>query len=311
MNHPTSPRLSELRVRPYDGSSGADLARMVALLQTAWHPARAPSAHYHPGDLFWRLREPSYEKMLWLWEEASGGGDLLGFAEWEPGTATLEVQVGAGDGVGLRAHMLAWAEEQVPGAAVTTYAAEHDRDAEAVLTARGYTRKEAEWVNGHLRRLDAEGPIEAPVLPEGYVVRHLRSGPAEVDARIRGHRAGWESTKMTEELYGRLQRTPGYRPELDIVVEGPGDGAFAATANCWLDEQSGAGLFEPVSTDPAHRRNGLARALVLFGLAQLRALGATTAWVASVAQNPAATALYESCGMPVARRDLAWIKPGA
>jgi len=313
MTHADPVQTPTFRVRRYDGTRDTDLYRMMALSREAWHPERAPYACFHPGDLCWRLREPSYERTLWLWEDARGG-HLAGFAEWDPEASALEVQphprhAGGGES-DVRARMLDWAGEQTAAtAAVTTYAAEDDHAFAALLAARGYALRDGAWTNHHLRRLDAAGrPIETPTLPGGYAVRSLRRGPEEVAARVRGHRAGWQSTKLTEEMYARLMGTPLYRADLDLVAVAPDGVSFAATANCWLDGESGAGIFEPVSTDPAHRRRGLARALVLYGMARLRALGAKTAWVSSVSQNPAATALYENCGMAVVRRDFSWTR---
>ncbi len=79
---------------------------------------------------------------------------------------------------------------------------------------------------------------------------------------------------------------PAYRQDLDIVVEAP-DGILAAAYNCWLDEESGTGLFEPVSTHAGHRRRGLARAMMHYGMRWLQAHRASEARVGSFSGNPA------------------------
>lgn len=291
-----------------DGNGGTDLERLIALVQAAWDPERRPAANFHVGDLLWRLREPSYARNLWLWEDRK---ELAGFAEWNEAEKSLETQTHPRyAGAELDAQMLHWAEAapRPDGGAngLSTLAAEANTSLVAMLNARGFERQE-NYINHHRCFLDV--PLNAaPPLPDGYQVRHLASGTEEVAARVQGHRAGWQSEKMTIEHYRRLMNAPGYRPELDIVVVAP-DGAFVATGNCWLDERSGAGLFEPVSTHPDHRRRGLGRALIHHGLQQLQALGGRTAWVVSVARNPAATRLYERCGMAVVRRDFEYQKP--
>jgi ribosomal protein S18 acetylase RimI-like enzyme len=88
-----------------------------------------------------------------------------------------------------------------------------------------------------------------------------------------------------------------YRPELDWVAETP-DGRFASYATLWLDERHGAGLIEPVGTDPAFRRLGLARAVCVAALHALRKAGATQAYVnpRGDADYPIPARLYRSLG---------------
>ncbi len=291
----------EFTVRPYE-PAGPDLQRIVALIQDTWNP-RWPLTNLHVGDVLWRLRDPVYEQQLYLWADARG--ELAGFTGWD-GTF-LDYQFHQRwAGSGLMARMLDWAEEHpTPGQPVTTYANEADPSLVALLEARGYQRQE-QGVNYHTRSLGSDLPNGYNAMPDGYSVRHLH-GPEEIEARVRGHQEGWQTTKLKVEMYQRLMVMPGYRTDLDTVVVAP-DGTFVATCNCWLDERSKAGLFEPVSTHPDHRRRGLGRALVFYGLTQLRALGAETAWVISMFNNPASTRLYESCGMAVVRRDYDYLK---
>ena len=288
-----------------------DLPRIIALIQAAWTPERRPNANLHVGDLYWRLREPPYEQSLWLWEDSAG--ELAAFMEWDANAAQLEFQTHPRcAGSSLEAEILAWVEHEAPRSqtendapvlpSLTTFAAETDTAFLALLAANSYWRQD-DYINHHLHQPGTLGgeKMETPPLPAGYSVRYL-SGPHEIEARVEGHRAGWQTKKMTTDIYRRMMTFPGYHKELDIVVVAP-DGAIVSTCNCWLDERSGAGLFEPVSTHHAHRRKGLGRALICKGLQQLQALGARTAWVISMSNNPPATALYESCGLRVVRRD--------
>lgn len=295
------------RVRRYNPGSG-DLDAMIGLVQAAWIPERRPNAYYYSGDLYWRLREPKYEQTLWLWEKQR---KLAAFSELSFDAQNLEFQIHPDfAGSGLESEILAWAEAQAVAApldalSLNTFAFEEDTPLVDLLQARGYERQE-NYFNHHRRSLHT--PLEEPVLPEGYTVRHLR-GPEEWAARVAGHRAGWQSTKMTEAIYERMTHLDGYQADLDIVVvASDAPLTFVATCNCWLDSKSGVGLFEPVSTHPDHRRKGLGRALLLYGMEQLRRHDATSAAVCSASGNPASTRLYESCGMEVVRRDFAYRK---
>ncbi len=296
-------------VRPYDASCARDLDAMTALIQEAWHPERRPGTSFHIGDLYWRLREPSYEDALWLWEDAAG--DLVGFAEYQvyQKDAVLAVQVHPRQlGGGLSGQILDWALDQAasrqsPGS-ITAFA-ETDTLFRTLLEARGFGRQD-NFHSVHACRIE-NFPMGQPFLPDGYTVRHL-AGPKEVERRVVGHQAGWQSTRMTVAKYRRLMQIPGYRRDLDFVVVAP-DGSFAATCNVWLDARDHVGLFEPISTHASHRRLGLGRALIAHGLRQLQTMGAEWAYVSTDSGNLAAQGLYESCGLAVVRRDYAYTLP--
>jgi len=297
-------------VRAYNRDTG-DLSEMVRLVQSSWHPQRRPDTNLHVGDLYWRLRYPEYEQALWLWHDDTG--QLAGFAEWSPGERTLELQVHPDFArSGLQQEILTWArtiasslQDSCPLANLCfVYASETDNDFNALLLSNSYLREEF-WFNYHMRNLDRDPENCEP--SNGFRIRHLH-GPTELSARSEGHRAGWQSTLMTDEVYARLMCTDGYRTNLDIVAEAP-NGSLAAVCNCWLDEQNKVGLFEPVSTRPDYRRMGLARAIISFGMKQLRSFGANSAWVLSVSSNPGATSLYDSCGFEIVRRDYRYALP--
>ncbi|SIO86451.1 GNAT family N-acetyltransferase [Nocardiopsis sp. JB363] len=118
---------------------------------------------------------------------------------------------------------------------------------------------------------------ESPTLPEGYVIRPVREG--EEDARVECHRAAWKpadlswpesvgpvdpklNSRFSRAYYDDARASLLYDPELDLVVQAP-DGSLAACCVVWFDEWSGASEVEPLGVVPAHRRRGLAAALVL------------------------------------------------
>lgn len=274
---------------------GEDLATIVSIVQEAWLPQRRACAYFHVGDLYWRMREESFEQQLWLWKDADG--HTVGFCAWNAGDLEIQIRPYL-DRVDLLTTVLAWAEAQARS--VTAYTMDVDTTAQSVLTSRGY-RQQSHSTDFHRRALN-ELPA-SPAMPPGYIVRYLR-GEEELDERVAAHQAGWESRRMLQVNYRRLMAMPGYRAELDIVVEAP-DGSLVASCNCWLDEASKTGLFEPLSVAPEHRRKGLGRALIHKGLQQLRAFSAREAWVGSRPGSPA-TKLYESCGMQVTLRESKW-----
>jgi len=92
-----------------------------------------------------------------------------------------------------------------------------------------------------------------------------------------------------------VMRKPGYRPERECVVVAP-DGRVAAFTITWLDPLNRVGRFEPVGTHRDFRRRGLARAMMLHALRDMRALGMETATVEHAADNLPALELYRGLG---------------
>jgi ribosomal protein S18 acetylase RimI-like enzyme len=155
------------------------------------------------------------------------------------------------------------------------------------------------------RRLD-DIPRADPSAP--YRLDHVRD-PDDVSRRVAAQRAAFVST-LTDEKYRRLRTTWPYRPELDVVVQAA-DGACAAFCLAWLDDENAVGELEPVGTDPAHARRGLARAACLEALHRLRGVGARTAvvYARGDAEYPAPLRLYRSLGFDPCGRQLRFVLP--
>ena len=73
----------------------------------------------------------------------------------------------------------------------------------------------------------------------------------------------------------RLRQTSLYRPDLDLLVLDHRDDV-AAYALFWFDPVTATGLVEPVRTDDAHQRRGLARHLLTAGIDLLAEIGAAS-----------------------------------
>jgi len=66
----------------------------------------------------------------------------------------------------------------------------------------------------------------------------------------------------------RLRDCSLYRPELDLMVQAP-DGQVAGYGLFWADPVTGVGLVEPMRTEDAFQRRGIASHLLATGLARL------------------------------------------
>ncbi|TCO56066.1 GNAT family N-acetyltransferase [Actinocrispum wychmicini] len=149
--------------------------------------------------------------------------------------------------------------------------------------------------------------VEQPVLPAGFRFRTAdEAGPA---AAVQAHLDAWAPSTYTAEGYQGVRQSATYRGDLHILVEAP-DGTMASSTIMWLDEANKTAEFEPVGTHPGYRRLGLGRAMLLHGMRQARAAGATHVTVACLGGpgHPAARGLYYSVGFRELSRDVPLIR---
>jgi GNAT superfamily N-acetyltransferase len=221
--------------------------------------------------------------------EGAGEAHLQVHPDWR--TATLDEA------------MLTAAEERLAIAGedgrrtLRVFADAADAERHAVLARRGYRRVEgpghAEWQ--HRRPLDASLP-ERDVVATGYTVRALGDG-LELLERCYASGLGFHDDDIAvardnrdrPDWYRHVQSAPLYRRDLDIVAVAA-DGSIAAFCTAWFDDVSRTAYLEPVATVPAHRRRGLARAVIVEALHRLRSMGCLVAFVGGYSE--AANALY-------------------
>ncbi|MEZ4657842.1 MAG: N-acetyltransferase [Caldilineaceae bacterium] len=136
-------------------------------------------------------------------------------------------------------------------------------------------------------------PIPQPVLPPGFTIRSATMDDYAQLASVRNHSF---NSQWTPAVYrDHVMRRPHYRPENEIVAIAP-DGRVAAFTVIWLDHLNKVGQFEPVGTHSDFRRLGLARAIMLHGLALMQQRGMKHAAVEHLAENAPARELYRSLG---------------
>lgn len=93
----------------------------------------------------------------------------------------------------------------------------------------------------------------------------------------------------------RLRQTSLYRPDLDLVVHDRRD-RVAAYGLFWYDPETATGLVEPMRTEDAHQRRGLARHILTTGIDLLAAAGAERIKICYEPDNPASRSLYLGVG---------------
>jgi len=152
---------------------------------------------------------------------------------------------------------------------------------EEALLERGYTAEKASRVMA--------GPLAPFATPE-----------AGLEARERPDEE-WLSIIATAEYQTPARRAEKLQaadmmlvPAAWLLLRGP-DGRAAATAQVAVDGRL-VGFFD-VATNPAFRRQGLARRLMAGAAAWGQARGGVTGWLQVSADNTAACTLYEALGL--------------
>ena len=259
--------------------------------------------------------ETSYGMLAWEGGPSAGDTqtfDRTGWARLSPGYARIR-RPGVFDEappslvwlVEPQAHdtlrsIVAWAEQRCPEGFVTSHAAA-DVDAERVLGALGYVPDPSEpfgiYLQRDLRDADADDLGAAP--PDGYVLTTM-ADLDDVELRAEAHRVAWEGSRRGADDVRRTMAQWPYRADLDVVLL-TADGAPVGSALAWYDESYEYGEFEPVGVAPEHRRRGLARAMLRFGMDRLRRAGASYAVVGARGDDdyPLPRQIYGSVGFEV------------
>jgi ribosomal protein S18 acetylase RimI-like enzyme len=286
--------MSARAARAYAGVK--DLRRMQAAVAAAFG-----TTSFRVGDLAWLVRHHTHRELsldIRLWE--GGDGRLIGWTFFRSkGEFNVFVVPGCADDA-LVAEMLTVIEEAWqaavragdPPVILHTYGIDRNRSDEDRLLAAALQQRGFEPVQegGVLMRTLAE--VADPVLPAGYRLGAVRDRD-DVVGRVEAHRAAFAASDLTLEKYERVRRTWPYRPELDRIITTE-DGVVVAFCTAWIDEQNASGLLEPVGTEPAHQRRGLAKAVCLDALQALADAGAGSVQVAY--ESDAALATYRAPG---------------
>jgi GNAT superfamily N-acetyltransferase len=244
---------------------------------------------------------PRLAELVHLWESSTGR--VIGAVHPE-GTGDAYLQVHP-DHRHIEVEMVEWAEAHlsVPdqrGRRLDIFVFDYDTPRRRLLEGRGY-HKTADLMVTRRLRLGGRPLQEAEVAP-GYKLR--ATGPDDYQRVADIINAGFGRTSHTAaEVEAFMTRSPSFRHDLDLAAE-TGDGTFAAYVGLTHDAVNRRGIVEPVCTHPDHLRRGLARALILEGLARLRSLGVTDVYVDTGDAVPA-NRLYEEVGFAEAYRAFA------
>lgn len=148
--------------------------------------------------------------------------------------------------------------------------------------------------------LDADARPAISALHEGYLLS------SRADTRHRPHHM-ISAERNHPDPEARLRQTSLYRADLDLVVLDP-DGSAAAYGLFWFDPVTATGLVEPMRTEVAHQRRGLARHILTTGIGLLADAGAVRIKICFEPDNPASSNLYLSVGFEPLRQTVIYAR---
>ncbi len=280
-----------------------DIDSLIELAQ------RAPEQHLHLIDLPYRLSSWALDRAdnLRVWFDNAGAPQAWAVLQ-TPFWAIDIVADSTSNGPEAYAEALRWAVER---ARATAEDPEHGRpcwfvsvledqvSVKHALEAQGFADQGQvpvdPWSKVQLVR-PAAWRRDLSALPMGYRIRPL-AGATEVAAYVDLHRSVFESKNMTEAWRARTLEQKAYRPELDLVVEGP-DGKLAAFCVGWFTangyQGQPCGQIEPLGVATEHRGLGLGKAVLQACCERLMAAGAKEIYVETDRQRDAALGVYGS-----------------
>ena len=269
----------------------------------------APTSRFHPGQLAWNRHHrevppdrTGHGEAISLWSDPSR---VIGFG-WAEAPDWLELQVDP-DHPEVADEVVEWFEGWSDADTQSTLVMEGDV-AEPALAAAGFAPEvDQPFFRHHLLDLDL---LPAAPTVSGYALRHVQAGEAAL--RSSCHRAAWSQfgpSPVSATAYAALMTTWPYRLDLDWVAVDR-RGAMVASCLVWFDPGTGVGLVEPVGCVPEHRGRGLAAAVTMAALTQLRELGAGWAQVTPRGDEayPEPQRLYRSLGFRPAGRTVTWAR---
>jgi mycothiol synthase len=287
-----------LQSRPYSDDHLPQLQDVLA----GWTQAAGPCGYSHTGFLphmiyeTLRGRTPAGERVR-IWEDAGGIAGIainglfdtsfLLFARPNTRGSVAEIEMLQATYQAARRHLTA---AEGPEISVNTDVYSCDTPRRELLEGLGFSQH-CIWDHITMRLLSET--IPELHIPDGFIIRTATPDDAEQLALVRNE--AFSSDWTGEQFRTIVMQKPGYRPEWEVVAVA-GNGQIAASTVVRLDQINKVGLFEPVGTRPAFQRRGLARAIMISALHEMKRQGMESARVEHGADNSRAHQLYTSLG---------------
>ena len=200
----------------------------------------------------------------------------------------------------LMPHMLAWAEREWASgkACLELSIPDEDEALGACASAGGYVRANRDDFKFVY---DLENCELAYGLEPGFAVESADHEGFGHDARIALIKDSFGRNTYPAHKYYFSMRAPSYRADLDLSIVAP-DGQHAAYCMGWINARTGQGVIEPVGCHSAHRRRGLATAVIRECMGRMARQGVK--WVHIGGASP----LYDSLRPVQKIESYLWVK---
>lgn len=188
------------------------------------------------------------------------------------------------------------------GTTVSTEANSEDKLLSSILERKGYSKTDYSRFFGIC---DLSKIKLYPPLPDGFSLRLTQKKDISRRVELFGLATGGIGT--TSERYERMMNTPSYGEAMDFVVETYNE-EIIAYCTIWDDPISKIGILEPVACVAEHRRKGIMKSTLLYGMNLLKERGTKYVYVGTGGKNIASQMLYKSVGFSQYGTNLEWQK---
>jgi predicted N-acetyltransferase YhbS len=190
----------------------------------------------------------------------------------------------------------------VHGDTITTEANNEDTLLTSILEQRGYSKTSRFRFNG-ICDLSKTTPYKP--LPDGLSIRLTQNKDVERRAELFGLATGGIGT--TSERYEKMMNSPSYCDAIDLVVQTDNE-EIIAYCTIWDDPVSNISILEPVACVEKHRRKGIMKSTLLYGMNILKERGTKYIYVGTGGNNIASQTLYRSVGFLAYGKNYEWQK---
>jgi mycothiol synthase len=290
----------EARLRPLED---ADIPAVVALINAA---DAVDGADEGAGEAEFRawVAQPSDAGNHFV--ALASSGEIIGYGDvhhqaGDDGAWGWIVTHPAWRGRGVGAQIAACVREQAGRLGVLWI--DYGVDARLTQATRWLQHLGFEPVRTYTRwRRDASAPLPSPAPPGGFAIRPFAAGRDEAAIRdiLNISFADHRNANAIAESMG----LPGFDPEGVFLAESAGDG-LAGICWCHINRAENTrrreriGWINDLGVAPAHRRQGLGRALLYTGIGWLRDQGMDSIALWMDRANREARALYEDAGFQI------------
>ena len=188
------------------------------------------------------------------------------------------------------------------GTTITTEANSEDKLLNSILEEQGYTKTDYFRYSGIC---DLSKIQKTTLLPDEFNIRLTQKKDIARRVELFGIPTG--GIEITSERYERLIKSPSYGDAIDLVVE-TDKGEIIAYCTIWDDPISKIGILEPVACAEEHRRKGIMKSTLLYGMNLLKERGTKYMYVGTGGKNIASQTLYKSVGFLEYGIDCEWQK---